>query len=278
MADRIDPEPSPVKDLPADPPAAALELARVLLVDNADVSRFRRASDLKQAGAIVDFADDTEGALDALGRSMADGEPYDLIILDLEAFGRKGYTVAERLRAAQYLGPILALTDKSPRHADGRAVDAGCDELLKKPVATCVLLDASGGLVGRERERRYTLAKPDQVTSELATYPELMMMLRRFVSHLPEQIESLIAAQREQDLKRLRDELDLIKRNATSHGYPTIRASAVNAQLELEQARKADADSVLDAIDDLVDLCRRATFCPGSPPPPSGGPILPPSG
>ena len=260
------------------PAVQALGLARIMLVDNADVSRFRRASDLKQAGAIVDFADDTDGALDALGRSLADAEPYDLVVLDLEAFGRKGYAVAECLRAAQYLGPILALTDKSPTHAGPRASEAGCDELLRKPVATCTLLDAAGGLVIQERGRRYALASPDEVTSELASYPELMMMLRRFVTQLPEQIESLLAAQRERDIRRLRDEIDLIKRNATSHGYPSIRASAVNAQQELDQSRKPDADNVLEAIDDLVDLCRRATFCPGNPPPSGGGPPLPPSG
>ncbi len=277
MADRVDPNTTRAEGASVSPAVQALDLARVLLVDNADVSRFRRSSDLKHAGAIVDFADDAIQALDSLGRSLAEAEPYDLVILDLRAFGRMGYAVAERLRAAQYLGPILALTDKSPKRTGPRATEAGCDEVLKQPVAACVLLDAAGTLIIKERQRRYVLAKPDEVTSELAAYPELMMMLRRFVTHLPEQVESVLAAQRERDIQKLRDELDQIKRSATSHGYPSIRASAVSAQQQLEQSRKPDADVVLEAIDDLVDLCRRATFNPSAPPPPSGTP-RPPSG
>jgi len=285
MTDRVDPKDVHDFDAAYTPATQALELCRVLLVDNGDVSRFQRAADLMRAGAIVDFADDSGSALESIDRSMMDREPYELVILDLEAFGAKGYDVAESLRETQFLGPILALTDQ-PQAASGdsggvggRAAEAGCDQLLTKPVAGCVLLDAAGLLVIKDRERRYALAKPDEVTSELANYPELMMMLRRFVSQLPETVESVLSAQRARDIEQLRAELDLIKRHATSHGYTEIRASAVQARQELDQARKPDADEVMHAIDELVDVCQRATCSRSAPPPPpSGGPPLPPSG
>lgn len=257
--------------------AQALQLARVLLVDGEGVHRFRTASDLKQAGAIVDFASTGDEATDSLNQAARDAEPYDVVLLDLPAFGEDGLAVAEQLRSAQYAGPILALTDKPPRRVAGQCLEAGCDEVLQKPVVGDTLLDAVAGLITRERARRYVVAKPDEVTSELAAYPELMMMLRRFVSNLPETVEEILAAQRERDIQRLREWLDQVKRNATSHGYLSIRASAVSAQQELEASRKPDADNVVDAIDDLVDLCRRATASP-SQPPPTSGPPLPPSG
>lgn len=263
---------------PASALSSALNLARLLLIDGEDVSRFRIASDLKQAGAIVDFASSSDEAMDCLSQAHKSCEAYDLIMLDLSAFDGEGLAVAERLRESQYVGPILALTDQSPRRAGTGAIEAGCDELLQKPVASCTLLDACGTLVSREKSRRYVLAGPDEVTSELSAYPELMMMLRRFVTNLPDAIESVLSAQRERDLARLREELDQIKRNATSHGYTAIRASAVSAQQELEHTRKLDAEAVVEAIDDLVDLCRRATASPSKPPPPTSGPTLPPSG
>ncbi len=257
--------------------AASLHLSRVLLIDGEDVSRFRIASDLKQAGAIVDFASNADEALESLSQAHRLLEPYDLVILDLQAFGAEGFKVAERLRAAQYAGPILALTDQSPRRIGKRCIEAGCDELLRKPMDPSGLNETAGSLVERERTRRYVLARPDEVTSELAAYPELMMMLRRFVSNLPDTIESLLAAQRQRDIQKLRDELDLIKRNATSHGYVEIRASAVAAQQELNHSSKTDASEVSEALHDLVDICRRATASP-SKPPPTSGPPLPPSG
>lgn len=257
--------------------AQPLQLSRVLLVDGEGVDRFRIASDLKQAGAIVDFASTGDEAVGSLAQATQDAEPYDAVLLDLSAFDGGGLAVAEQLRRAQYAGPVLALTDQSPRQVGARCIEAGCDDLLKKPVAACVLLDALATMVTRERSRRYVTARPDEVTSELAAYPELMMMLRRFVSTLPETVEAVLAAQRERDIQKLRDWLDQIKRNATSHGYTAIRASAVTAQHELDDARKPDAEGVIEAIGDLVDLCRRATASP-SQPPPTAGPPLPPSG
>ncbi len=256
--------------------AQPLQLSRVLLVDGEGVDRFRLASDLKQAGAIVDFASTGEDAIDNIAQAARDAQPYDAVLLDLSAFDGGGFAEAEQLRGAQYAGPILALTDGSPKRIGAKCIRAGCDDLLKKPVATNVLLDALATMVTRERSRRYVTARPGEVTSELSAYPELMMMLRRFVSTLPETVEAVLAAQRERDIQKLRDELDLIKRNATSHGYTAIRASAVTAQHELNEARKPDADGVVEAIDDLVDLCRRATASPNQPPPTSGPP-LPPS-
>ncbi len=276
MADRIDNDHGATGQ-PTSAAVSSLQLARLLVIDGENVSRFKIASDLKQAGAIVDFAAGADEALEATSQARGINEPYDLVILDLSAFGREGYGIAERLRHAQFSGPILALTDKPPRRTGAKGIESGCDDLLQKPVASCVLLDASATLISREKARRYVLARPDEVTSELSAYPDLMMMLRRFVTNLPEAVESVLSAQRERDIQKLRNELDQIKRNATSHGYLEIRASAVSAQQELDQTNKPDAQEVAEALDDLVDICRRATASPGKPPP-TQGPTLPPSG
>ncbi len=254
-----------------------LHLSRLLLVDGEDGTRFRVASGLKQAGASVDFANCGDDAVSCVLEAQDAQEPYDLVMLDLSGMGREGCDVAERLRDVGYAGPILALSDKTSRREATRCIEAGCDDLLGKLDDPSQLIEAAATLVGREKARRFGLAGPGEVTSELSAYPDLLMMLRRFVTNLPESIESVLSAQREQDLARLRDELDRVKRNATSHGYLEIRASAVSAQQELEQSNKPDAQGVVDAIDELTDLCQRATAAPSQPPPPSGSP-LPPSG
>jgi DNA-binding response OmpR family regulator len=257
--------------------SAPLHLARLLLVDGEDGTRFRVASDFKQAGASVDFAHCGSDAVSCVIEAQDAQEPYDLVVLDLSGLGRDGCGVARQLRGSLYAGPILALSDKTSRAEGSRCIQAGCDDLLTKSDNPSELIAAVASLVGRERARRYVLAGPDEVTSELSAYPELLMMLRRFVTNLPASVESVLSAQREQDLARLREELDLIKRNATSHGYLSIRASAVTAQQELDHSRKPDTQGVVDAIDELADLCRRATASPSNPPPPAGPP-LPPSG
>ncbi len=254
-----------------------LHQSRVLLIDGEDSTRFRVASDFKQAGASVDFAGSGPQAVLCVLEAQDAQDPYDLVVLDLSGMGGDGCDVAEQLRDAHFAGPILALGDKATKRESARCIDAGCDDLLSKHEEPSVLIKAAVLMVNDEKVRRFGLAGPDAVTSELSAYPDLLMMLRRFVSNLPESIESVLSAQREQDLNRLREELDRVKRNATSHGYLEIRASAVSAQSELDHSKKPDAQGVVDALDELADLCQRATASPSEPPPPSGPP-LPPSG
>jgi DNA-binding response OmpR family regulator len=257
--------------------SSPLHQSRVLLIDGEGGTRFRVASDLTQAGARVDFAGCGDEAVSCVIEAQDEQQPYDLVLIDVSSLGLIGQGAAGCLRDVQFAGPILALSDKASGQESRRCIEAGCEDLIEKRDDPAELIAASATLVSREKARRFGLADPGDVTSELSAYPELLMMLRRFVTTLPESIESVLSAQREQDLARLREELDRVKRNATSHGYLEIRASAVTAQQELDGCKKPDAWEVVEAIDELADLCQRATAAPSKPPPPSG-PQLPPSG
>jgi len=257
--------------------AAPLHMAKLLLIDGEDGTRFRVASDLKRAGASVDMANGGDEALACVSEAQDAGEPYDLVIVDLSTLGKDGYEAASCLRDADFAGPILALTMRSMAREGRSSVEAGCDELILKTDDPSALIQIAASWVNREKTRRFGLARPEEVTSELAGYPELLMMLRQFVCKLPDAMESVLAAQREQDIKRLCDELHQLKRGATSHGYLAIRASAVAACRELENSKKIDGDPVIEAVQELAELCQRATVSPSSAPPPSAPP-LPPSG
>lgn len=257
--------------------SAPLAESRVLLVGGEDGTRFRIASDLKQVGAAMDFAGDADEATTCVIEAQNDGAPFDLVLIDASSLGPRALESVTRLRDIQFAGPVLAMSRGASRDEVAQYFEAGCDELIARRDDPTELISTATTLVNREKARRFGLAEPGEVTSELSAYPELLMMLRRFVSTLPESIESVLSAQREHDLARLREELDRVKRNATSHGYLEIRASAVSAQQELDGCKKSDAQEVVDAIDELTDLCRRATASP-SKPPPTSGPDLPPSG
>ena len=257
--------------------SAPLAESRLLLVGGEDGTRFRIASDLKQVGAAMDFAGDADEATTCVIEAQNDGAPFDLVLIDASSLGPRALESVTRLRDIQFAGPVLAMSRGASRDEVAQYFEAGCDELIARRDDPTELISTATTLVNREKARRFGLAEPGEVTSELSAYPELLMMLRRFVSTLPESIESVLSAQREHDLARLREELDRVKRNATSHGYLEIRASAVSAQQELDGCKKSDAQEVVDAIDELTDLCRRATASP-SKPPPTSGPDLPPSG
>jgi two-component system cell cycle response regulator DivK len=72
------------------------------------------------------------------GISMAEGNRVDLILLDINLPDIDGYDVAKRLRRSSkaelaYL-PIIAVTANALKGDAERALDAGCDVYMSKPI------------------------------------------------------------------------------------------------------------------------------------------------
>lgn len=85
-------------------------------------------------GNDVDIAHDAEG-----GRTMALATAYDAIVLDLELPDRNGLTVLQELRREGSTTPIVVATANDTSADIVRALDAGADDYLQKPIANEVL-------------------------------------------------------------------------------------------------------------------------------------------
>jgi two-component system, OmpR family, response regulator MprA len=118
---------------------------RVLLVDDDPRLRnaLRRALMLK--GFQVELTKDAATALDIL-----DGEPPDLIILDIMMPGLDGLRLCRLIRANHDL-PILMLTALDSVRDRVVGLEAGADDYLAKPFATDELLARVNALLRRAR-------------------------------------------------------------------------------------------------------------------------------
>lgn len=72
------------------------------------------------------------------GLSMAEGQTVDLILLDINLPDVDGYEVARQLRASMknqllYV-PIIAITANALRGDAEKALEAGCDVYMAKPI------------------------------------------------------------------------------------------------------------------------------------------------
>ena len=123
---------SAAKILVVDDNAANLKLARVLLV--------REGYEVRTAG-------DAEEALGILETF----EPV-LILMDLQMPGMDGFELTRRLKASPALEKtiILALTAYAMKGDEARALAAGCDGYIAKPIDTRLL----PGIIARHLEGR----------------------------------------------------------------------------------------------------------------------------
>jgi CheY-like chemotaxis protein len=113
-------------------PAAPPLSRRVLIVDDDPISRTVAARLVERAGGTADTATNGREAIEA-----AELIRYDLVLLDCQMPVMDGFEAAIELRSRQRRGarvPIVALTAYDEPEDRARCVQAGFDEILRKPL------------------------------------------------------------------------------------------------------------------------------------------------
>ncbi|HEU4509321.1 MAG TPA: response regulator, partial [Pyrinomonadaceae bacterium] len=129
--------------------AIRLDGIHILLVEDDDDSRKLLGTMLKRYGARVTS---TKSAAEALN-VFAD-EPPDLMVSDIGMPDEDGYQLMRKIRARPKeqggLAPAIALTGYASRKDRERALDAGYQQHMAKPIEQTELIAAIAALVGRE--------------------------------------------------------------------------------------------------------------------------------
>lgn len=122
--------------------------ARVLLVEDNPVNCLLVQKLLEKLAVDVHTENDGMRSLEHLLKS---GEHYDLVLLDMRLPSLDGYAIARRLRAADYRGTVVALTASAMTGERERALGAGCDDFISKPLQALDFLRTCRGWLRRRR-------------------------------------------------------------------------------------------------------------------------------
>jgi len=135
---------------PARPPAAPGAPATILVVDDHDLNRELSRALLERLGHRVLLAENG-----AIGVEMTRRELPDLVLMDLAMPVKDGFTAAAELKAHPLTAsiPILALTALAMPGDERRALEAGFDGYLAKPIDTRHLEEAVARCLGAKTGR-----------------------------------------------------------------------------------------------------------------------------
>jgi len=114
----------------------ALQGTRVLMVEDNPVNMMIAVALLERWGAIVDQANDGPGALQAVDHAYQSGDPFDIVLMDVQMPGMSGHEVTRRLRLHYDRNalPIVALTAAALVSEREDAMAAGMNDFLTKPI------------------------------------------------------------------------------------------------------------------------------------------------
>src|SRR5689334_2615215 len=91
------------------------------------------------------------------GLAIAESEPVDLILLDINLPDIEGDEGARRLRSSAKPElrrvPIIAVTANALKGDAQKALDAGCDVYMSKPINIVQLIETVDAFVGKENQR-----------------------------------------------------------------------------------------------------------------------------
>jgi PAS domain S-box-containing protein len=113
---------------------------RILLAEDGPDNQRLISHHLRRAGADVTVAENGAVALAAVIEAEQEGEPFALLVSDMQMPEMDGYSLARTLRARGVRVPIVALTAHAMSDDRARCLAAGCDDYASKPIDRDALL------------------------------------------------------------------------------------------------------------------------------------------
>ena len=187
----------------------------VLLAEDGEYNQTLIRAYIEPTQAQLTIVGDGEQALE---RALS--SDFDLVLMDIQMPVMDGVTAIKLLRQTGYGGPIVALTANVMQHDIEQYREAGCDDVLGKPIDTERLYAVLARFVPAADSFTNGAVSPTAADLALANVRDALRT--RFTDGLTVQLDEIELCLANQQWSRVRHLTHTIKGIAASVGYPTL--------------------------------------------------------
>ncbi|HJZ85763.1 MAG TPA: ATP-binding protein [Polyangia bacterium] len=238
---------------------------RILLAEDGADNQILITTHLRKAGAQVTIAENGRIAVEEAMNALHAGQPFGVILMDMQMPELDGYGATAKLRAKGYKGTIIALTAHAMAGDRERCINAGCDDYLTKPINRGLLLStvqralqAADG--GAAPDSGAESAPVEPLRSEFADDPDMRDIVAAFVGELPNRSAALRDATAKADLPTVKRLAHQLKGAAGGYGFAPITDAA--ALVERSVIHNEEIASIHRHVEELIAVCARADARP----------------
>ncbi len=242
-----------------EPPHPTRLNGRLLLAEDGVHNQRAITFYLKKAGAEVAVATNGRIACDMAMQAVAEGRPFDVILMDMQMPEMDGYAAATWLRQQAYTGPIIALTAHAMSHDRDRCIKAGCSDYLSKPIDRKQLILTVASYLNQPAERNYLDDSPDEANVLRSTAVDdaefASRFLPGFIADLPTRVSQVAALVDQHNMQELAQVAHQLKGAAGVYGFMPVTEAA--GRVEAAAMDAEPLESVVAEVKSLIDLIRR---------------------
>lgn len=121
----------------------------VLLAEDVLVNQVLIAKMIEKAGANVKSVENGRQAYEEALKAAEAGDPYDIILMDMQMPVMDGYSATRQLRQDGYSGSIIALTAHAMAGDKEKCLESGCNDYATKPVDRQELIETIARHLGQ---------------------------------------------------------------------------------------------------------------------------------
>ncbi|MDX3774684.1 ATP-binding protein [Chromatiaceae bacterium AAb-1] len=173
-------------------------------------------------------------------------EEFDLVFMDMQMPLMGGEEATRLIRHAGLDVPVIAVTANVMTEDIDRYKEAGCQEVLAKPVVRKEFLAILARYGSQERIARSVLEQ------QLADDPVIQALQQQFTWQLPELYAELLQLYQSQEWPALAFSAHSLKGSAGSMGYPEITRLAGQLEVAAKHMRQEEAQQLLEQIFEIV--------------------------